>query len=225
MSKTETSTATPALPANFRYRDENGKMISKEVAKTHRWAAKETGLPTLIYKHRLVVREAVKNGTTVPVRAKKTYEAGSQAHAEIASPYDLARRSGYRTIWQVLAENANEFVTIEALTAEVNDRLQKESPKWYNGRYADVAYDVEANAYVMTRAPYNDKIEAMAQRVTQEADGFMLMTEVATPRVLKKRGRKPKAVEAPVEAPALDATVETDDDTSVAVTDEVAVTA
>jgi len=211
------ATATPTLPANFRYRDENGKMISKEVAKTHRWAHKETGLPTKIYEHRLAVREAIKNGTPVPVRAKKTYEAGSQSHADVPSPYDLNRRSGYRTIFQVLAENVGEVVPTAELHAEVNARLQAEAPEWYNGRYSETPYDVEANAYVMTRAPYNAKIEAMNQRVSQTDEGFVLNVDVTTPRVLKKRGRKPKAVE----APALDATVEPDTDNDATVAENV----
>jgi len=210
-----TDTATPTLPANFRYRDEHGKMISKEVAKQKRWAHKEDGTPTKIYLHRLAVRDAIKAGQEPPKRPKKSYEAGSQSHADVPSPYDLNRRSGYRTIWQVLAEKANEFVSIEDLHAEVNRRLAEEAPEWYGERYSDAEpYDVEANAYVMTRAPYNAKIEAMAQRVVQEAEGFKLMTDVTTPRVLKKRGRKPKA-----EAPAPEATVEADDDNAVNVTE------
>lgn len=218
---TDTTTTETTLPANFRYRDENGKMISREKAIAKRWAHKADGTPTKIYLLQLAKREAVKNGEEPPKRQKKTYEAGSQTHADVPSPYDLNRRSGYRTIWQVLAEHANEFVSVEDLHTEVNSRLAAEAPEWYGERYSDEnPYDVEANAYVMTRAPYNAKIEAMDQRVVQEDEGFKLMTNVTTPRVLKKRGRKPKAQEAPAEP-----TVEADEDNAVTVTEQEAVTA
>lgn len=213
-----TDTATPTLPANFRYRDEHGKMISKEEAEKRRWAHKADGTPTKIYLHRLEVRKAIRNGEEPPKRPKKKYEPGSQTYAGIPSPYNLNRRSGYRTIWQVFAENANEFVSVEDLHAEVNRRLAEEAPEWYGDHYSDEnPYDVEANAYVMTRKPYNAKIEAMKQRVVQEDEGFKLMTNVTTPRVLKKRGRKPKAQEAP------ETTVEPDENV-VDVTEQEAVT-
>ena len=213
-------TATSATPASFRYRDENGKMISKEVAIENRWARKEDGAPTKIYQHRLVVREALKAGLPAPKRAKKSYVAGSQSHNDIPSPFDLMRRSGYGVIWQVLAENVGMFVTPEVLTVEVNARRKEQASEWYASRYSDaVPYDVVANAYVMTRAPYNAKIEAMAQRVIQDEGGFKLLVDVTEARQLKKRGRKlgsknkAKAVEAPV--------VVADADTAVTVTDVV----
>lgn len=216
-------TATSATPASFRFRDENGKMISKEVAIENRWARKEDGAPTKIYQHRLVVREALKAGLPVPKRAKKSYVAGSQSHNDIPSPFDLLRRSGYGVIWQVLAENVGMFVTPEVLTVEVNTRLKEQAGEWYASRYSDaVPYDVVANAYVMTRAPYNAKIEAMAQRVVQDDGGFMLMVNVTEARQLKKRGRKlgskNKVKEVVVaETPA----VVVDADTAVTVTDVV----
>jgi len=215
-----TETATPTVPANFRYRDEHGKMISKDVAMTHRWAHKEDGTPTKIYLHRLAVREAMKNGTEVPKRPKKTYEPGSQSHADVPSPYDLNRRSGYRTIFQVLAENVGNVVPTTELHDEVNSRLQAEAPEWYGARYSETPYDVEANAYVMTRAPYNVKIEAMGQRVSQVDNGFVLNVDVTEPRVYRKRGRKPKVQE----VPAPETTVEADNDTAVTVTGEAVVT-
>lgn len=182
---------TDAPATNFRYRDENGKMISKEIAIQKRWAHKEDGSPTKIYLHRQTVREALKNGLPVPKRAKKTYEPGSQTHNGIASPYDLNRRSGYGVIWQVLAENVGQIVAFDVLTEEVNKRLKEVAPEWYTTRYSNEnPYDVIANAYVMTRAPYNVKIEAMQQRVTQDDGGFKLSIDVAEPRQLKKRGRK-----------------------------------
>lgn len=205
--KTETAT-------NFRYRDENGKMVSKEVAIQKRWAHKEDGSPTKIYLHRQVVREALKNGLPAPKRAKKSYEAGSQSHNGVASPYDLNRRSGYGVIWQVLAENVGQFVPADTLTAEVNKRLREGAPEWYDGHYSDEnPYDVVANAYVMTRAPYNAKIEAMHQRVTQEAEGFKLSVDVTEPRQLKKRGRKLGSHNRPKETPPVVA--DTDNATTV----------
>jgi len=203
------------------FRGENGKMISKEEAIKCRWAHKVDGTPTKIYLHRLACRKAAKNGEPIPVRPKKTYEPGSQTHAGIQSPYDLQRRSGYRAIWQVLAERANQPVPISELTVEVNSRLVVEAPEWYNERYGEIPYDVETNAYVMTRAPYNVKIEAMGQRVVQEGDYFMLMTNVTEPRVLKKVGRKPKVKESVT--PAMEATVEADTDEAVLIHENEAV--
>gem|GEM_PF-4892840 len=177
---------------SFRYRDENGKMVTKEVAIEKRWAHKEDGTPTKIYLHRLEVREAIKNGLPIPIRPKKRYEAGSESHNGIASPFALSRRSGYGVIWQVLAEKVGEVVPTSYLTAEVNRRLQENAPEWYSEHYSEEnPYNVEANAYVMTRAPYNRKIEAMQQRVIFENNGFKLMVNVTEPRVLRKRGRKP----------------------------------
>ena len=209
------------VPVNFRYRDDNGKMISKEAAIEKRWAYKGDGSPTKIYQHRLAIREAEKNGTERPVREKKTYDPGSQSHANVPSPYDLKRRSGYRVIWQVLAENVGDFVGIKDLTTTVIARLKVEAPDWYERRYSETPYDVETNAYVMTRAPYNAHIEAMSQRVVKEDEGFKLMTDVTEPRQLKKRGRKPNKVEV---TPVLDANVEADDDASVTVNEGEVVT-
>jgi len=212
------------LPKNFRYRVE-GKMITLDEAKKQRLAYKDTGLPTKISILRAQKKEAKEAGTDIPLRSKKTYEAGSQSHNDVPSPYDLNRRSGYRTIWQILAENANQFVSVEDLQAEVNKRLKEEDAgDWYERRYSETPYDAETNAYVMTRAPYNVKIEAMAQRVVKEDEGFMLMTEVAEPRTLKKKGRKAKAKveDTPSETPAgvpveTAPVVETDEDTSVTI--------
>lgn len=216
MSNDAQTPTEQSLPKNFRYRDENGKMISLEEAKKRRLAYKDTGLPTKIYQLRMEKKEAEKNGEDVPIRSKKTYEAGSQTHNDVPSPYDLNRRSGYGIIWKVLAEHVNEFVDTETLIKEVNDRFQSQFPEWYNSRYSDEnPYDVEQNAYVMTRAPYNAKIEAMGQRVIKEDEGFKLMTNVTEPRKLKKRGRKPKKQET---------VVETDDESSVEVSADETVT-
>jgi len=217
---TETTETAPAPVANIRYRNEKGTMISKEVAIAKRWAHKEDGSPTKIYLHRLAVREARKNGEPIPVRAKKRYEVGSQSVNDVPSPYDLNRRSGYGVIWQVLAENVGQVVPVETLNAEVNASLKDKYPEWYTtkkGYGDDSQYDTETNAYVMTRKPYNAVIESMAQRVTQEDDGFMLSINVTEPRTLKKRGRKPKAKveEAPAVVP--EATVEVDNDVATVI--------
>lgn len=209
---TTESNTTTSTPSNFRYRDENGKMISKDEAIKRRWAHKEDGNPTKIYLHRMAIREAEKNGDPRPIREKKSYEAGSQSHNDIPSPYDLERRSGYRVIWQVLAENVNEFVTSEDLHAEVNRRLSQEAPEWYQDRYMDEPYNVEQNANVMTRAPYNKVLESMQQRVVNENNSFKLMINVTEPRQLKKRGRKPK-----IKAVTPDATIENDNDNATEV--------
>jgi len=205
------------------YRDDKGKMISLDAAKACRWARVEDGQPTKIYELRLAKRAAIKAGEEVPIREKATYAAGSQSHAEVPSPYDLNRRSGYRVIWQVLAEHVNEAVSREFLETEVRERLQAEAPEWYNARYSEVPYDVWANTIVINRAPYNEKIEAMRQRVSiNDANTEVtLMTDVTEARVAKKRGRKPKAaVEPTTVEPASDdeATVEQSVETVVEAT-------
>jgi len=222
--KTETTKTTTTPLANFRYKNENGKMISKDEAIQRRWAHKEDGTPTKIYLHRLAVREAEKNGLERPIRPKKSYVAGSQEHNGVASPYDLNRRSGYGTIWQVLAEHVGEVVPSVTLNAEVNQRLAETAPEWYAKKGYDVTpYDAVTNAYVMTRRPYNETIEAMQQRVTQEGDGFKLAINVTEPRELKKRGPKAKAKE--TVTPALSADVQADTDDAETIATEQAVTA
>jgi hypothetical protein len=220
MKTKETNTATTdtvsKAKSNFRFR-EAGKMISKDRAIELGYAYKKTGEPTKRYLHLLACREAKKNGTPAPVRQKKTYEGGSQSHAGIASPFDLTRRSGYRVIWQVLAEHPNETVSAETLQKEVNRRLLETDPDWYKTRYSKKSpYDALSNAYVINRSPYNVPIEALKQRVVKSEGGYMLMTEVTTPRAFAKRGRKAKEVTPEV-------AIEPENDTAVTIVAEVAV--
>lgn len=195
-----------------------------EEAKEKRWANKNDGQPTKIYLHALAKAQAEKNGAVAPKRSRKA--APEQFHAGIQSPYDLRRRSGYKMIWMVLAEKANEFVSHEYLHAEVNKRLATDPTDkngWYEKNFASegLEYDTYKNSIVIGRAPYNGvqsdgtvkdiSIEGLQQRVVLDSvEGVMLMTEVAEPRNFKKRGRKLKTTNEVVE----------DNDTSVVIDSE-----
>jgi hypothetical protein len=209
MSTATATTEQTDKPKAFRYRDFTKKgwpFMSRANAEKKRWARKSDGQPTKIYTHALAQATARKNGEEVPVRSRKAPDV--QEHAGIQSPYDLNRRSGYKTIWQVLAENANSFVSHKKLHTEVNKRLAKDPTDktgWYEANYKSKGkkYDTVNNAVVIARAPYNGiqsdgsvkpvSIEGLSQRVVIDTEqGVMLMTEVTEPRQFKKRGRKAK---------------------------------
>ena len=221
---------TEVKPKRVSYRGDNGQMVSLDVAKQRRWARKEDGQPTKIYQHRMAIRAAVKAGTPVPVRTKTP--APEQDYAGLSSPFDLRRRSGYGTIWTVLAENKDTFMDIDKLSTEVNARLESKWQEWYTGKgYSkENPYDTLSNVIVMNRAPYNGvksnkvtdpdtgevtketyveprSIEGLNQRViiSEDKSKAMLATNVTESRSFKKRGRKSK-VEATTVEPAKDAT-------------------
>ena len=172
------------------YMNDNGDVITLDEAKKLRWAHKETGEITKIYQLRLEKRQAIAAGLPVPVRFKTP--APKQSHNGIESPYDLRRRSGYATIWQVLAENVNNPVDAAFLQTEVNLRLRANYPEYMEKNYPTSEYDTFSNSIVMNRAPFNAEIEALQQRVTVDTEKktVTLNTNVTTPRELKKRGRK-----------------------------------
>lgn len=194
----------------FVFRDFTQKgwpFIDVETATAKRWAHKEDGTPTKIYFHALAQAQAVKRGEPKPIRARKA--APEQDYMGVKSPFDLRRRSGNKTIWQVLVENVNQFVSVDYLNFEVNDRMRNdESDKtgWYDRKFVQTGekYDALQTAIVLSRAPYNGvnvktgevdpcSLEGMQQRiVVDEKLGVMLQTNVTEPRQLKKRGRKPK---------------------------------
>jgi len=190
--KAETAETKSKRPS---YRGPSG-FISVEKAKELRWARKSDGMPTKFYEHELERRKAVKEGE-VYKRPRKA--APDQTHAGIQSPYDLRRRSGYAEIWKVLAENADTFVSYDELLKTVNERLKigENSKDWYEEKYTsnDKLYDTHDNAVVINRAPYNERIEALRQRVILDAElGVMLQTNVTEPRQQKRKGRKSNAV-------------------------------
>lgn len=137
-----------------------------------------------------------------------------QIFADLKSPYDLNRRSGYASIWKKLAENAsagndkkalnalkeNEripkecFVSWKKLSNAVNKDLSSNSADWYKKEYTDngKVYDVNYNAKVIARHPYNVRIEELGQRVIVDPEfGAMLISDTkGTPRILKRKGRK-----------------------------------
>ena len=173
------STETKEKKFQFRNVDNKGwpfMKLADAIAK--KWAKKETGEPTKIYFHKLAQAQAKKKGELIPKRAHKAIP--EQSHAGIDSPYDLRRRSGYKTIWQVLAENANTVVSWDVLQNEVNERLKAEeiSVAWYEKNFTSpheklekevdgktvkydgkllpsCEYDTHYNAIVIARAPYN----------------------------------------------------------------------
>jgi hypothetical protein len=215
----------------FRFRDVTKKgwpFINLEEAKNRRWASVKDGQPTKIYFHQLAKAQARTKGEVEPIRPRKS--APEQTHAGIPSPFDLRRRSGYKTIWQVLAEHANKVVSWEDLQVEVNRRLREnvdgtDKSGWYEKNFASQGeeYDTKYNAIVIARAPYNGiqsdgsvkerSIEGLKQRVIISDEGATLMTNVTEPREFKKRGRRPRQ-------PIVDEVVE-NNDTSTEITGEV----
>ena len=116
-----------------------------------------------------------------------------QKMGDLHSPYDLNRRSGQRLIWQALASSSNTTMTRAELQEKVAKAYRAEFPEYYNAKYTnDAPFDSWTTVIVMNRAPFNAKIEALKQRVEVDtiAETVMLMTDVAEPRVAKKRGRK-----------------------------------
>jgi len=169
------------------------KFISLDEAKKLRWAHKSTGQPTKIYDLVLAKRQAKKNGEQIPVR-KWISKNPNQVFNGIESPYVLTRRSGQRLIWQELAKTPNEVVSRKDMQERVNIAYKKEFPEFYESHYSDEAqFDTWITAIIMNRAPFNARIEAIAQRVDVDtvAETIILKTNVTTPRVNKKRGRKP----------------------------------
>jgi len=217
---------------NFRFRnlDKKGWPFMKlEDAVEKRWASKADGQPTKIYLQKLAKLQAEKKGEVVPVRPRKA--APEQEYAGLPSPYDLRRRSGYKTIWQVLADNVGKEVSFDDLQAEVNKRLAEDpcdKNGWYEKNFASKGeeYDSHYNVNVIARAPYNGiqsdgsvkerSIEGYNQRVVISETGATLLTNVTEPRPFKNRGRKPTQ-------PIANEVVE-DDDTSTTIDSEVAET-
>jgi hypothetical protein len=128
----------------------------------------------------------------------------------LKSPYKLDRRSGYRIIWQVLAERHDQIVSNDYLHDEVNKRLAEDpaTAKWYVDTYSSKTdalgqakdYPVITNAAtVMTRHPYNGvtrlandqmkvdpvSLEGLKQRIIAGSRGVMLKTNVEEPYFLK----------------------------------------
>ena len=179
-------------PKNISYYDDEGKLISLNVAKSKRWAYKKTGKPTKIYKLRLAKRAARKNGELEPIRQWVPQHL-NQKMGDLQSPYDLTRRSGQRLIWQALAKNPNKTMTRAELQKSVNEAYKKEFPDYYNKKYTQESpFDTWVTVIVMNRAPFNAKIEALKQRIEVDtvSETVMLRTEVTEPRQPKKRGRK-----------------------------------
>jgi hypothetical protein len=167
--------------------------------------------------------EAESLGLPIPTRLpRKPIEAQileANDGSVIKSPYDLNRRSGYKTIWQVLAERHDTVVTNEELHAEVNKRLatESDSSEWYASKYSSLKDDLgHAKEYpavknatdVMTRAPYNgvskveDKIvidpvslEGLGQRIIAGKSGVMLSTSNDSEYVFNKRSKKSEVKE------------------------------
>ena len=162
--------------------------------------------------------QARKAGLPIPTRIPRKPIVAQEITALdgtiIKSPYDLERRSGYKTIWQVLAEKHNQVVSNEELHAEVNKRLAEdpESAEWYADKYSSQEDDLgHAKEYpavknatdVMTRAPYNGvsknadgeiviapvSLEGLKQRIIVGKTGVMLKTDVDTPYVFNKRAK------------------------------------
>lgn len=179
-------------PKNVFYRDDKGKMVSLDVAKSKRWAHKKTGEPTKIYKLRLAKRSAHKNGEPEPIR-QWVPQNQDQKMGDLQSPYDLTRRSGQRLIWQALAKNPNKIMTRVELQNSVNEAYKEEFPDYYNKKYTQESpFNAWVTVIVMNRAPFNAKIEALKQRIEVDtvSETVMLRTEVTEPRQPKKRGRK-----------------------------------
>jgi hypothetical protein len=135
-------------------------------------------------------------------------------YCNLKTPYNLDRRSGYKTIWQVLALHASKdkderalnsiakderppqylFVSWKTLSREVNKMLKKEacSSAWYRANYSETTpYNVINNSKVIARYPYNKMIEELGQRIVIDDEyGAILITNTnGIPRVLKSHGR------------------------------------
>ncbi len=189
-----------AKAKGIRYKDGKNHFISKERAIELGWA-NEDGTPTVAYEEELARRAngQTEVGETADDQAAGSPGVGSERphHSGIPSPYDLERRSGYRVIWQVLAESHDKVVPWDVLQKEVNDRLatEEKSAEWYERNYASQTdengdskqYDAHANAIVINRAPYNKRIEELHQRVIIASEGAMLMTNVTGPRQPKRK--------------------------------------
>ena len=161
-------------------------------------------------------KEAEEAGLPIPKRIPRKkkdaqlYEANDGTM--IPSPYDLERRSGYKIIWQVLAERHDEVISNEELHAEVKKRLASdpESAEWYHEKYSShldelgmpEEYPVIINAAtVMTRPPYNGvnkknhsiinpiSLEGLNQRIIAGTRGIMLKTNVQD-RYISKTAKK-----------------------------------
>ena len=153
--------------------------------------------------------EALRVGLPTPQRLPRKQRVAGEIIAEdgtvIKCPYDMDRRSGYKVIWQVLAEKHDQVVSNEELHKEVNKRLAEdpESAEWYREKYSSILDDlgmpseypvVKNAADVMTRHPYNGvkktasgeyivnpiSIEGLGQRIVAGANGVMLKTKVET---------------------------------------------
>jgi len=174
--------------SQFHYRQ--GKtFISLEKAQTLGWAKLSDGSPTADYLKILDARERRKKKGKKPRKPRKSASLGFVygKHAGIESPFNLERRSGYKTIWQVLAESVDKIVPWDKLQKEVNKRLSEEdaSKDWYKEKYVDEGktYDTRYNAgKVLTRHPYCSKLEALNQRVYANDKGARLATNVTTKR-------------------------------------------
>jgi hypothetical protein len=161
-------------------------------------------------------KEAEEAGLPIPKRLPRKQKKAQVYEANdgtlIPSPYDLERRSGYKVIWQVLAERHDEVVSNEELHAEVNKRLSSdpESAEWYHDKYSSrldelgqpEEYPVIINAAtVMTRPPYNGvnkknhsiinpiSLEGLNQRIIAGTRGIMLKTNVQD-RYISKTAKK-----------------------------------
>jgi hypothetical protein len=175
--------------------------ISKERAIQMGWAKKSDGSPTAKYAKVLEARENMKGKKRRKQRESADLAHVFGTHAGIESPFNLERRSGYKTIWQILAESVGELVPFDILQTAVNERLATEeaSSEWYEKKYSSQTdesgevkqYDTHANAIVINRHPYNTRIEALQQRVVISADGVTLLTDVAEPRENRRVGRRP----------------------------------
>ena len=188
---------------NFRYRD-GGTMISLAEAKRRGWAKKSDGTPTAWYTNIQTAKNEAKDRLAAGGKKRKKREAiPQQFHATIESPYDLRRkRSGYATIWMVLAETAGTLVPWDTLSIEVNQRLAQNcndhDNDWYEKNYASQknddgtqkVYDVRYNAYVISRHPYDVRVEELKQRVCISEHGVTLLTNVTEPKQRKKRVAK-----------------------------------
>jgi len=96
----------------------------------------------------------------------------------LQSPYGQKRRSGYRFIWQVLAENPDTIIPWDKLQKEAVARFKAEFPEYIAKNYGpDHEYDVRTQVGVMDRSPYNAPVEKVGQRVIRNIHGAMLVSD------------------------------------------------
>jgi len=168
----------------------NDSFISLDEAKKLGWAKLRDGSPTALYLRILDQRTKMKGKK----RRKEMVHSSFGEYSGISSPFKLDRRSGYKTIWQVLAEKSNSLVPWSIIQGEVNERLSTEekSKSWYFDNYIinDFEYDAKSNCIMISRHPYNVRIERLSQRVLIGDEGATLLTNVSFAREFKKRGRK-----------------------------------